>query len=134
MQYLTDTTPVVDVSHERGRVRVFQPKPGFLISKIEGHFDGALCDAFVRPFETAPMDQRFVSFHDWRDMTGFDPLLPARLVSFTLGFLMRTDRVVISTRSALVAMAVRAGNLTLKRIELVEPEAFEAALRAAYPR
>lgn len=128
MPSVFESRPIVDQKNERGRVRVWNPTPGFFVSKIEGHFDSALCDAFVAPFESAPKDQRFVSFHDWRDMTSFDRLLPARLVGFTLGYLIRTDRVVVSTRSTLVSMAVRAGNLTLKRIELVQPEDFDAVL------
>jgi hypothetical protein len=63
-------------------------------------------------------------------MTGFDPSIPPRLTAFTLRILHQTRRVVIATHSPMIAMAVRAGNITLRRIELVEStQALEEATR-----
>ncbi len=129
MPSLFDTPAELDVTHGRGRLRSWTPRPGLYVSHVEGHFDGALCDAFLSVYEKAPKTTRFTSFHDWRGMSGFDRLLPPRLVAFALEYLGRTDRMVVATRSPLVAMAVRAGNLTIRRVELLDDDArFDAEL------
>jgi hypothetical protein len=99
---------------------------------VSGRFSNDLASHFMTYFEERAKDRSVSGLHDWTSMTGFDPVIPPRMIAFTLRILHHTRRIVIATHSPMIAMAVRAGNLTLRRIELVDStHELEAAARQA---
>jgi hypothetical protein len=128
-------SPTAEHRNDDGHLRLWEPKPGVVLSRLEGRFSLDLAAPFMTFFEERANqrgDLGVHGIHDWTPMTGFDPTLPPRLIAFTLRILHRTRRIVIATHSPMIAMAVRAGNLTLRRLELVDTlgELEEAARRA----
>ncbi len=113
------TKPDLDVDDGRGSLRVWYPAAHVAVTRIEGHLSVGLADTFMAAVGRAVPHGLF-AVHDWSEMTGFDSLVPPRLVGWTLGLRPRPRRVVIATAAPLVTMAVRAANLTMKTVELVE--------------
>jgi len=124
--------PAAEHRNDDGHLRMWAPNPGVVLTHVTGRFSNDLASHFITYFEGRAKDHKVHGLHDWTRMTGFDPLIPPRLVAFTLRILHHTRRIVIATHSPMISMAVRAGNLTLRRIELVEStQALEAAARQA---
>jgi hypothetical protein len=126
-------SPAAEHRNDDGHLRMWEPKPGVVLSSVTGRFSVDLAVPFMDFFEARVKrrgDRGVHGLHDWTAMTGFDPSIPPRLTAFTLRILHQTRRVVIATHSPMIAMAVRAGNITLRRIELVEStQALEEATR-----
>jgi hypothetical protein len=114
---------------------VWYARPNICVTRVEGHNSTTLASAFMRAVDRASIPPGAFGIHDWTAMTGFDALVAPRLMAWTLDLRPRPKRVVIATTAPLIAMAIRAANLTLKSVELVRDqgalgEAIDAAIRA----
>lgn len=115
--------PDAEHRNDDGLLLMWAPKPGVVLTRMDGRFSVDLAVPFMEFFEARTKergDRGVHGLHDWTAMTGFDPSIPPRLITFTLRVLPRTLRIVVASNSPMISMAVRAGNLTLRRIELVE--------------
>lgn len=126
-------SPAAEHRNDDGLLRMWAPKAGMVLTQVEGRFTVDLAVPFMDFFEARTKERGALGvhgLHDWTAMTGFDPSIPPRLITFTLRILPRTKRIVVASHSPMISMAVRAGNLTLRRIELVESAAeLQAAAR-----
>lgn len=125
--------PTAEHRNDDGLLRMWEPKPGVVVTSVQGRFSVDLAVPFMDFFEARVKqrgDRGVHGLHDWTAMTGFDPSIPPRLITFTLRILHQTRRIVVASNSPMISMAIRAGNLTLRRIELVEStQALEEAGR-----
>ncbi|MFO0686453.1 MAG: hypothetical protein U0234_30595 [Sandaracinus sp.] len=108
---------------ERGKVELWIDRPGWLLSRARGHFEVGHCVTMLSAGDealrlAAPI--RFV--HDWRELTGFEAITAAYLVRWAARNARSVEHSTIITRSPIVAMAVRAANVTLKNLLLVATE------------
>jgi hypothetical protein len=127
--------PSAEHSDDESHLTLWQPAPGVVLSRVQGRFSHTLAAPFMAFFDDIP-SRRLFGVHDWTEMTGFDPSLPPRLIAFTLRLLPRSQRIVVASVSPMISMAVRAANLTLRKVELVDSlgdieAAAERALREA---
>ena len=127
-----DTVPAIEHRGEAGSFGVWFPRPKVAVTRIEGPFSVDVAERFIEALEPAIEKGGFTGLHDWTGANGFDVSVPPRLGAWTLARLPKIARVVIATEHPFVGMAVRATNLTLKRIEHVESRAaFLEMMRAA---
>ena len=126
-------SPAAEHRNDDGHLRMWAPQPGMVLTHVVGRFSVDLAGPFMTFFEDRTKERGDLGvsgLHDWTGMTGFDATIPPRLITFTLRILPRTKRIVVASHSPMISMAVRAGNLTLRRIELVESTAeLQAAAR-----
>ena len=120
---------------ENGRLAVWFPKANIAVTRIEGTLTSEIADQFTALLEPLIRKGKFIGLHDWTAVTGFDVVVPPRLAAWTIARLDKVERIVIATEHPFVAMAVRATNLTIKRIEHVESRAaFVTMMNAALGR
>lgn len=103
-----------EASTQRWRIVVRKPAAGVLHSVVSGHLDvegvGVLADAFdAVAAESAPV----TSFHDWFDVTGYDPAAREKYQSWAKPHRAMVNTVHILVGSRFLAMGIRMGNLVL---------------------
>lgn len=129
MRAIFETTPAIDHRDGGNRLAVWYPDPHVALSRIEGTLTVELADRFSAAMDPVIARGRFVGLHDWTRMGSFDVLAPPKLTAWTVRNLAQISRIVIATEHPLVSMAVRAANLTIRKVEHVG--SFEALLTAA---
>lgn len=82
-------------------------------------FTGRLQDAHVDLFLAYSEDRirvasgKLTVFHDWLEMTGYDPSCRRRITQWTVSNLSHFSEVHVALRSKLVAMGVQVANIAL---------------------
>lgn len=103
------------VTLPRGGLSMAVLAPRVVDYRVWGHFDMELADRMLelveRELEQVP--GRYVAFHDWAGMTGYETRARLRLTAWVLKHRGRFDAIHILSTSSLVSMGVSVANMAL---------------------
>ncbi|HEY6880502.1 MAG TPA: hypothetical protein VI299_20905 [Polyangiales bacterium] len=108
---------VREVVTERGRARLSSIAPGVYMTCTTGHMEevhAELFESYGRDRIREAAGSKLTVFHDWFDMTGYDPRCRARLTSWSLANLEHYQEAHFGVRSKIVAMGVQVANMALR--------------------
>jgi hypothetical protein len=117
----------------KGKVYIWEPAPGIVVSRVTG----VLTAEGAQVLETVGRRSigrhgSLTAFHDWEDMTDYDPAARTQLTKFGLDSRKSFDTVHIMVRSTIVRLGVQAANLVVRTMHMHDSRnTFEAALRKA---
>lgn len=118
----------------KGTFTVWTLAPTIYVTRCSGHLEDAHVDLLISyslPLVKAapfPIDV----FHEWTEMTGYDPSCRRRITTWALENKEHFGRVHVSVQSKLVRMGVQVANLVLGNIVAYDTRpALQVALRGA---
>ena len=126
--------PDAVANDDDGEAAVWRPRPGLVISRVNGRMTQHHADAIIKIGDEAVRADpgNVVALHDWSRVESYEVAVHARMSAWTLRIIGSMRRVVIAVESPLVALAVRTVNLaTGNRIEFASTsEEIERFVRA----
>jgi hypothetical protein len=105
------TTCVVRVAEPRGKLEIFLPKVGVLLTVVEGHLSHAMAKRWVEVI--GPSFEKgltFDTFHDWEAMTGYDSTARQELTSWVAASFRNVHSARFLAKDRLVRMGVSAAS------------------------
>lgn len=122
----------------RGRIAIWSPVPGVIVSRVRGHADLAITRFYIARAQRELLTQRRIQvFHHWGGVTGYDA--DARDAIRAFGKSNRDERVLTRhlVKSKILGMAIETAGLVLQRDfkatsdELTFERWIDEAIRAA---
>lgn len=112
-----EVAPGIDAwSTEKGEIRIWSPGPGIAASRVRGVVDRRLLPHFMEPItRILATGHRFMAFHDWEGLTGYDSDTRLRLTAWGVRFARQIEKITIlvATESSFVRMAISVTNVAL---------------------
>lgn len=124
--------PPLSYPNKKGTVLVWEPAPRLYVTRVVGVLtaDGAQAIETAGRRAIAKFGGNQVIFHDWEDMTDYEPEARTRLTNVGLELTRQTEVIHLLTRSTVVRLAVKAASLVIRTMRTHDDRrSFESDLR-----
>ena len=121
---------LLDARDERGRLMLYQLRPGLIVSNATGHLVARFSEPFTDSIDARiEQDGSVTLFHEWFDVTGYDTSVRLDWTEWTQRQRANISSTHILVSSRIVAMGVRTAALALalvgaKLVSYTERERF----------